>query len=173
MGDKGSSFLGEFKTFIGFLQNLWAILAGISALFPLSNTLANIIPLAKWSEGGLAYLSPQLVTVIATVACLFTILWTFGQRHQFARQRQRRSVQKQAGLCFTCGVTALIIYLAVHYAVVANFYFVVLGWESGDLRRVLGDIVLLLSYSAFFVLVTRAFMLLGMIEYFGQRGHAV
>jgi hypothetical protein len=167
-----TTFLDELKKFIGFLQNLWAILAGVSILFPLSNVLAQIIPLAQWGEGGLTYLSPQLVTVISTVACLFVILWTFGQRDQFARQRKRRSTQKQAGLSFAFGVMALIIYLVVHYAVMNDFYFIVLEWESGDLRRVLGDIVLLLAYSAFFVLITRAFMLLGMMEYFGQKGHA-
>lgn len=170
--DEEPTFLDEFKKFIGFLQNLWAILAGVSVLFPLSNVLAQIIPLAQWSEGGLAYLSPQLVTVISTVACLFVILWTFGQRDQFARQGKRRSIQRQAGFSFAFGIVALIMYLAGHYAVANNFYFLVLGWESEDLRRVLGDIVLLLTYSAFFALITRAFILLGMMEYFGQKGHA-
>jgi hypothetical protein len=165
-----SSFLDEFKNFIGFLQNLWALLAGVSVLFPFSNVFAQIIPLSQWSEGGLVYFSPQLVTAISTVACLFVIFWSFGQRHRFARQSIRRSTQKQAGFSFAFGIVALFVYLVLHYAVVNNFYFDVLGWESGDSKRVFGDVLLLLAYSAFFVFVTRAFMLLGLMEYFGQEG---
>jgi hypothetical protein len=48
----------------------------------------------------------------------------------------------------------------------------VLGWESDDLQRVLGDIVLLVAYSAFFGFMTRAFMLIGMLEYFSERDGA-
>jgi hypothetical protein len=39
--------LKEFKQFIEFLQNLWTILAGVSVLFPLSNTFGQVIPLAQ------------------------------------------------------------------------------------------------------------------------------
>lgn len=174
MGSPGEEapFIKEFKDFLGFLQNLWSILAAVSVLFPLSNVLAQIIPLARWEEGGFAYLSPQLVTAISTVASLFIILWTFGQRQQFADQGKRRSIQKQAGISFALGFGSLIIYLVGHYAVANGFYWDVLQWTSDDIRRILGDIVLLFTYSAFFALVTRAFMLLAMIEYFGQKAYA-
>jgi hypothetical protein len=168
---EGVSFLEEFKQFLQFLQNLWAILASISVLFPLSNALAKILPLARWPEGGLAYFSPELISLISTLACLFIVLWTFGHRHQFGRRR--RSIQNTAGLSFLAGVIALIIYLTVQYAVANDFYYTVLGLESDNFWRVLGDIILLLVYSAFFVFMTRAFMLLGMLEYFGQKSHTV
>jgi hypothetical protein len=42
----------------------------------------------------------------------------------------------------TAGVFALLVYLALHYAIVANFYYAALGWESGDPRRLLGDVIL-------------------------------
>jgi len=166
-----ASFLEEFKQFLQFLQNLWAILAGISVLFPLSNALAKIIPLARWPEGGLAYFSPQLLSIISSLACLFLLLWTFGHRYQL--ERRRRQTQKKAGLSFAVGLIALIIYLTVYFAVANDFYYDVLKWESDDLRRMLGDIVLLIVYSAFFVLMTQAFMLLGMLEYFGRKSHTV
>lgn len=165
--------LAEFKKFLGFMRNLWSILAGVSLFFPLSNTFTRLVPLAKYDNGGgLIYFSPQLVTAISTLACLFVILWTFGKRHQFTNQRKRQSIQKQAKFSFVWGVAALIVYLVVHFAVKTNFYFTVLGWESADIRRVLGDIVLLSTYSAFFLLVTRAFMLLGMMAYFSKKGDA-
>jgi hypothetical protein len=163
------SFIEEFKQFLQFLQNLWSVLAGISVLFPLSNALAKIIPLSPWPEGGLVYFSPELVSIISSLACLFIILYTFGHRHQIGRRL--RPIQKKAGLSFLVGVIALIIYLIVYLAVANDFWFNVLGVESGDFRRVSGDIVLLIVYSLFFVLMTRAFMLLGMLEYFGRESH--
>ncbi len=54
----------ELKQFVEFLQNLWATLAGVSVLFPLSNTFAQIIPLGKWTDGGFAYLSPTDVFLL-------------------------------------------------------------------------------------------------------------
>jgi hypothetical protein len=161
--------LEEFQQFLKFLQSLWAMLAGVSVLFPLSNALTRVIPLAQWSEGGFAYFSPALVSIISTVACLFIILWTFGHRHQSGRKRPR--MQKHAVLSFTSGGIAIILYLVVYHAIANDFYFNVLGWESGDFRRVAGDVLLLVAYSAFFVLMTRAFMLLGMVEYFGRKRH--
>lgn len=165
------SFLNEFKDFLQFLQNLWTILAGISVLFPLSNALAKIIPLAQWPEGGLAYFSPQLLSIVSSLACLFLLLWLFGHRYQF--KRRRFQTRKKAGLSFAIGLIALIIYLTVYFSIANDFYYEILKWESDDLRRVLGDIVLLIAYSAFFVLITQAFMLLGMLEYFGHKGHTV
>jgi hypothetical protein len=85
----------------------------------------------------------------------------------------RHPIQKTAGLSFLAGLIALIIYLTVQFAVANDFYWNVLGLESDNFWRVLGDIVLLLAYSAFFVLMTRAFMLLGMLEYFGHKSHTV
>ncbi len=164
---KKISFLKEFKDFLQFLQNIWAILAGISVLFPLSNALAKIIPLALWPEGGLAYFSPQLVSIVSSLASLFLLLWMFGHRYQL--ERRRIQTQKKAGLSFVVGLGALIIYLTVHFAIANDFYFDVLKMKSDDLRRVLGDIVLLIAYCAFFTLMTQAFTLLGMLEYFRRK----
>jgi ABC-type xylose transport system permease subunit len=166
-----TSFLAEFKQFLLFLQNLWAILAGVSVLFPLSNALTKIVPLDRWPEGGLAYFSPELVSTISTLTCIFIVLWTFGKRHEI--RKMRIPMRKRAVISFLAGIFALIIYLATQFAVVDNFYYNVLRLESGSGWRVLGDIVLLLAYSAFFALMTRAFMLLGMLEYFGRRSSPV
>jgi len=59
------------------------------------------------------------------------------------------------------------IYLAAYYFLATSAYDL-LGWESADVRRLLGEVPLLLVYSAFFSLLTRAFVLLAMIEFFGQ-----
>jgi hypothetical protein len=156
----------EWKEFLVFLQDLWALLAGVSVLFPLSNTLVTIIPLAKWSEGGgFAYLAPPLVAGVATLACLFIVLWTFGQRDELRAPRAWNALPRKAVRSFALGAVALMLYLAGHYAVSQDFYFRVLGWESDDLRRIAGDLLLVVAYAGFFALVTRAFVALGLREY--------
>lgn len=167
-----SPSIDELKQFLKFLQSLWATLASISVLFPLSNVLAKVIPLAQWPEGGFAYISPSLVTAVSTVACLFMMLWTFGRRNQFANPKRRSLIKRQVVLSFALGTIGLVIYLILHYAVVNNFYFDVFHWESGDLRRVFGDVLVLIAYCAFFTFMTHAFMLLGMLEYYGSKRHA-
>ncbi len=159
-----TGFLEDFKRFVAFLQSLWGILAGISMFFPLSNSLAQVVPLASWDQGGLAYFSPQLVTMAATLVCLFVLLWTFGQRYQFAKQK-RRLIYRRAWRTFIPGFIALMFYITLHYAIKENMYFVVLGWESDDLRRMLGDVVLLIAYSAFFAMITRDFVLRVLVEF--------
>jgi hypothetical protein len=160
-----SVVLEEFKEFVEFLQHLWAMLAGVSVLFPLSNTFARIIPLAQWSEGGLAYLSPALVSGCATLACVFMVLWTFGQREEMRLPRAWSSLPQRAVRSGVWGAVALIVYLAGHYAISNDFYFRILGWESDDLRRIAGDLVLVIAYGGFFVFVTRAFLVLGLREF--------
>lgn len=168
MNKTAPGFLADFKSFVKFLHGLWGILAGVSALFPLSNTLRKVIPLANWPEGGLAYFSPGVVSSVTTLICLFVILWTFGQRQKFGN-RTREQVTRRAWQTFLLGSIALVLYLLMHYAIRENFYFVVLGWDSGDLRRIFGDILLLVIYSAWFAMITRAFVLLGLIEFLGLK----
>jgi hypothetical protein len=165
-----SDVLHEFKEFVEFLQHLWAILAGVSVLFPLSNTFVGIIPLAQWSDGGLTYLSPALVSGCATLGCLFTVLWTFGQREAMRAPRAWNSLPRQAVRSLALGSVGLLVYLAGHYAIRDDFYFRVLGWESNDLRRITGDLVLVIGYGGFFVFVTRAFLALGLREYLRAPG---
>lgn len=170
MDEQGTPVLGELRQFLEFLRNLWAMLAGISVLFPLSNVLVQVVPLARWTDGGLVYLPPPLVAALSTLACGFVVLTTFGRRREVADTRRR--MRRQAGLSFVGGIAALAVYLTGHYAVANDVYFLALGWESGDLRRLAGDLILLAAYAAFFCLVTRAFMLLGLIEFYGAHGPA-
>lgn len=164
---------GEIQQFTRFLQSLWAILAGISALFPLSNVLAKVIPLAQLPEGGFAYFNATLVTALSTVTCLFMILWTFGRRQQFANAARRRLIRRESALSVVAAAVGLIVYLIGHYAVIRDFYYIVFNWSSTDMRLVFGDLLLLIAYCAFFAFMTRAFMLLGMLEYYGSKSHAI
>jgi hypothetical protein len=163
---QGTSFLKEFKDFIAFLQNLWGILAGISVLFPFSNLLLDIIPLETFEkEGVLVWFSPTLFTTLTTLVSIFLILWIFGQRQKFKSKRGNTGIRRQAWFSFLTGLASLILYLIVYYFLISSA-FDVFGWESADIRRLIGEIPLLIFYGAFFALVTRAFMFLGMSEYF-------
>ncbi len=168
-----AGFLKEFQDFVSFLQHLWGLLAGISVLFPLSNVLVKVLPLDRYDNGGaLVWLSPSIFTTVATVVSLFVILWTFGQRSRFHAASQRSAISKGAWGAFLAGLTALILYLGLYYFIgPANGAYGMLGWGSGDMIRLLGEIPMLLLYAAFFALLTRAFVMLGMIEFFRKEAH--
>ena len=168
--NQGKRYIKEFNEFVSFLKNVWGILAGISALFPLSNIFLQAIPLETFDEGGvLVWFPARLFTITATVASLFVILWTFSQRKSLQKSRGLKSFQIQAWTSFGFGFLALISYLASYFFLVINA-FDVLGWESADSRRLIGEIPLLILYGTFFTLVTRAFVLLGMMEFFSKKG---
>ncbi len=169
--DGGTVFLKEFKDFMTFLQSLWGTFAGISVLFPLSNTLASLIPLRYIHDdppGALEFITPGLVTAFSTLVTLFVVLWTFGQRHEFKTGGEGHGMQRRAWLSFAGGLLGLFVYVFVYFGIYVIVY-ERWGIWGGDPRRLIGDVLLLLSYSAFFAMVTRAFMLLGMREYFGKR----
>ena len=159
----------ELQQFLKFLQNLWASLAGLSVLFPLSNTVTQVIPVGPWPAGGFAYLSPPVVTALTTLVCLFVVFWTFAKGEQMQQRDAWTRLPRQAVWLFSIGVAALVLYLGGHYAITHDFYFTVLGWESADLRRIVGDLALLLAYGGFFACVTRAFVGLGLREYLRPR----
>ncbi|MDY6857128.1 MAG: hypothetical protein SWO11_20990 [Thermodesulfobacteriota bacterium] len=123
--NKGTAFLVEFKDFTAFLQSLWGILAGISVLFPLSNVLIKLIPLRHLHDdpsGALGYLSPGLITPVATLITLFIILLTFGNRHQFKALKERRFIQRKAWLSLAFGLLAMIFYFAVYFGIYPLYY---------------------------------------------------
>lgn len=164
--NQGATFIKELKDFIAFLQNLWGVLAGISVLFPLSDAFFKIIPLESFEEDGfLVFFPRELFTAVATLVSLFLILRTFGQRGKFKSLEERPGIGRGASLSFVVGLSALVVYLVLYFFL-SNSAYDVLGWEGGDSVRLVGEVILLLFYSGLFALVTRAFVLLGMVEFF-------
>lgn len=165
--NKRTTFLEEFRDFIAFLQNLWGFLAGISVVFPLSNVFIKIIPMKAYGEEGgvFEHLSPSLITAVTTLVTLFVILETFSNRDTFKEKQKRQGIQRQAWISFVIGILSLVIYLVIH-TMYFQYAWEPWGWGSGDPRKLFVEIPLLVAYSAFFALITRAFMLLGMIEFF-------
>lgn len=169
---RGTAFLEEFKDFIAFIQKLWGMLAGISVFFPLSNVFARVIPLGIYGQDGVyEHLSPSLITTITTLVTLFVVLSIFSNRSTFRERRKRRDVQRHAWISFGAGILALVIYLII-YAMYSEYAWSIWGWGSDDPRKLFAEIPLLAAYSAFFALITRAFMLLGMIEFFEHESYS-
>jgi hypothetical protein len=171
---KGKRYLKELAQFLRFLQSLWGILTGISVLFPLSNTFVKVIPLNQTKYlggGGLWNISPLLVTTVTTMSALFVILYTFERRDTFNQPKTRPLIRRQAGLSFAFGLLALMVYLIVYALIVHRVIpfgeeYVLIGGPGKDPRWLATDTALLLCYATFFTLMTRAFELLAMIEYF-------
>ena len=164
-----SPVLQEFKEYIDFIKGLWASLSSISVLFPLSNALMEVIPIAQWPDGGFISFSKYLITSITTFICLFLVLWQFGHRQQYHDTKLLNGMVKQAGISISIGLITLVLYLTAHFAVSQDFYFNVLGWESDDMRRIGGDVILLFLYAGFFGFATHSFLLLAMREFLSQK----
>ncbi len=163
-----TAFLGEFKDFLVFLGSLWGLLAGVSVFFPLSNTLLGVIPMKAYdADGVFDMLAPALITTLATVVTLFVILWTFASRDRLKAAGRRRALL-HAGLSMGVSLLALLVYLVLH-EVYRAYAYDPWGWGSGDPRKLFMEIPLLCVYTVFFSFLTRAFVLIGMLEFFGAR----
>ncbi len=170
------SYIETIKEFLAFLQTLWGMLAGISIFFPLSNSLLNAIPMCAYKvteKTGCPFdiLSPNLITTIATVVTLFVILVTFTGRDQFRDSSKKPAMIRNAWLSFGVGILSLLTYIVVYYIYDECCWecaWVVLHYGSEDPRKLFFEIPLLITYVTFFSLFTRAFMILGMIEFFGK-----
>lgn len=162
---KGAGFLSEFREFITFLTTLWGLLAGISVFFPLSSVFLKVVPLATYdADGVFNHLSPPFITAVATVVTLFVVLSTFGRRKEFKRSG-RRTARHQAWLSMGIGMATLITYMTIHQ-IYAEYGYSVFRLGSDDPRKLFFEIPLMVTYAAFFSLLTRAFMLLGMLEFY-------
>jgi hypothetical protein len=169
---KGNESLKEFREFFKFIQNLWGILAGVSVFFPLSNTFMKVIPIGQFYDeppgsGAFQYLSSELITSVATLITIFVVFLAFSRRHKYEVQGGH-ALKRQARVAFILGIVSLMAYLSLNFGIYELFYGPFEIW-GGDPRRMIGDVFLLLTYSGFFALVTKAFMLLGITEFYGMR----
>lgn len=159
ISERGQAFLDELTAFVEFLQGLWGILAGISVLFPLSNVFFAVIPMQPLAQDGAFHLIPTaLVTALATLVTLFVLLATF------ARRKTLTDITRKAWTSLIAGVLVLIGYLIVHE--VKMNIFDIWGVESGHPFHLAFEIPMMLLYAMFFALTSRAFVLLGLLEFY-------
>jgi hypothetical protein len=165
-GERGSTYLEDLRNFLDFQKNLWGALAGISVFFPLSSALVGVIPLSAYESGGVFdQISPALVTILTTVVTLFVVLLTFAGRRTRRNSGTRAAMQRSAIRWFGLALAVLVGYLVLHQTY-AQYAWDPWGLGSGDPRKLLFEIPLMFLYAGFFALLTRAFMLLGMMEFY-------
>lgn len=164
----GHPFLQELREFLQFLRSLWGILAGISILFPLSNAFFAVIPLAG-GQRPLQNLSPNVVTVVTMVTCIFLTFATFGRRDRFTDAARRGRYAWSARACFAGALAALAIYVlapnGLYPTLITNDPDTELGIATYD--GLFGGL-----YVLTFALLTQAFLILAMLEYFADRERA-
>lgn len=161
-----SDYLDELRAFIAFLSSVWGLLGGLSTVFPLSNTIIEVVPLGPpdatpWL--GPKFVDPALISALATLGCIYVVFYSFAQR-QVIQNIHRRRIRTMATRSFVLGVIVLALYLADFY-VVPNYI------QRGSLLAptdpvlFVYDIGLVAFYGGAFMLYTRAFVLLGIMEY--------
>ncbi len=165
------TFLQELQDLFDFLHSLWGILAGITLFFPLSAAFLSLIPVEyRWQTDdymrGFGYFKPTMVISVTTILIIFTMFWLVSHRQRF-RPRQRKVMQQRALRCFAIGILSLVVYLAA-YEMVAH---ITTAQEifRGNPALIPYDLPLLVFYAGFFVSLTAAFMILGMVEYYGEK----
>lgn len=162
---KGQEFLAELREFLRFLASLWGILAAVSVFFPLSNLLTEVVPLGT-SGKPFQNLSPSLVAVLTTLTCIFLTFATFGRRVQFADAPRRKQYARSARLSFPVALVLLALYVLLP----SSLYQVLITDRPDSAAGVaLYDGLFAVLYIASFALITRAFLLLALLEYFPEQ----
>jgi hypothetical protein len=158
--------LGELKDLFSFLQNLWGLLAGAAVLFPLSAAFIKVMPLRPGGIDGGAFdaISPTLITTVTTIGSLFTLLWLATNRRAW-RTRVKLLRQKALTSAIVAGVT-LVAYLAGEH--IKRNGIELEGRSSAHVYFLLFEVALMTLYATTFIALTRAFVLLGLVEYFAS-----
>jgi hypothetical protein len=163
-----SDFAEEFRAFLEFLQSLWGAFAGASLFFPLSNELLHAVPHSPDVFYMLDYVGnvAELLATLTTLGCFFVVLWTFGQRHGVERGPRRR-IYRRAWRALGASLVSLFLYLFLYSLAASGGYDLILGplSDSSDPLVLLYELAMLLLYVGFFSLLTRSFVLLGLVEY--------
>jgi hypothetical protein len=160
----GHTFLQDLRDFLQFLRSLWGVLAGISLLFPLSNALFTIIPLG---DGGRPFqnLPPASVSVVTMLSCIFLTFAVFGRRGRFADSKYRGRYASSARISFVAAMVALAIYLLASNGL---YRALISGASDNEWGVAIYDGLFAALYVATFTLITQAFLLLAMLEYFPE-----
>ncbi|GAB3842006.1 hypothetical protein GCM10029963_14280 [Micromonospora andamanensis] len=162
--ETGHTFLKDLRDFLQFLRSLWGVLAGISVLFPLSNAFVAVIPV---DDGGRPFqdLPPAVVSAATMLTCIFLTFATFGRRDRFTDPRSRGRYARSARICFAGALAAL-----AAYVLAPSGLYRVLITDNPDsaIGLALYDGLFAALYVLTFALLTRAFLLLAMLEYFAE-----
>ncbi|THV24257.1 hypothetical protein [Glycomyces paridis] len=167
----GRTYLAELREFLGFLRSLWGLLAGVSVLFPLSNLLAEVVPIDQDGRP-FTQLDPATLTAITMVTCIFITFATFHRRDEFTDDTVRRAQARKSRIAFTVALAAGAAYLFCRTFAYDNIIELDTTPDYADFmwKSAIYEGVFAVLYVAFFALLTWAFLLLALLEY--QRDEA-
>ena len=138
------------------------------AAVPLANVLVAVIPFTE-HFAPLYLLPPTVVTPLASVTSLFVPLATYARRGAVAAAHGRDRARRSATVCFTTGLAALAVYLRGPYCSGRTCPATPGTPRSGgDSKLVAGDLTFVCLYRWFLALLTRAFLLLAMLNTFNS-----
>jgi hypothetical protein len=129
----------------------------------------DVIPVKEHFQP-LFRLPPAIAPPLATMTSLFVLLITYGTRDAVATPPRRRPRTPIRDALLAAGALVVAMYLFGNVLVGSHLYgdtgHTTIGSDS---KLVAGDLAFVLLYCAFFALLTRAFLLLAMVEYFRKR----
>ena len=168
MGDDGPRRTGAvdgLPAFLRYMSGLWAVLAGAAVLFPLANVFLDVIPTTEHFQP-LFRLPPAVMAPAAIMTSAFMLLTTYAGRDRIVRPPARHKARRQAAWSFAGGWACLLVFLYGEGLLADGFY-----GNTGQTTMAketaiqAGDVVFILLYCGFFVLMTRAFALLALLEF--------
>lgn len=158
--------VGELRELATFILSLWGVLTLISVILPLMNQLRQVFPIPEAQA--------NIATGLAFITCVFSLLYSFAERHRLRASAFRPSVAGFGG--YDPDASALRSALerfGMALALLA-FYLILLIFKDrlaadrSDTSQLVVAILsplLLIGYAALFGLLTAAFGELAVIEH--------
>jgi hypothetical protein len=148
--------LADIRHFLQFLQGLYGLLSGITLLFPLSNALIPLIPVANEDKG--------LFTILATLISIFAVFYFYASADAEAFLKDKNLFKRRAIPSGLYAISSFVFYIILFQATSPRVNPSSVSGASG-LGLVVGLIALAL-YACMFVAGTSAFIQLALHEYF-------
>lgn len=148
---------------IAYLSSLWGVASGLSLLFPLSNVLLQAVPSTIFIEvQPKTVLTPALLTSLATILSLFSILVLISTRHDIGSRNFYSRIHGLRGLAILSFMIA--VFLLLFYVALCNEYR--LHYENmSTSSRDGAELYAFFGYPLVFASFTTAFTALGLREY--------
>jgi hypothetical protein len=166
---RSSAPSGPADDLLGFLRfagRLWALLAGVSVLFPLANVFLRVIPASERFQP-LFRLPPAVMAPAAMLASAFMLLVSYyGRTGTDAARTGVAPARRSALTAFLAGAVCLGVYLSWEALLGDRLYGDTANTTiAKEAALEASDIAFILLYSGFFVFMTRAFVILALLEY--------
>lgn len=158
----------DIQAVIAYLSSLWGLVSGLSLLFPLSNVLLQAVPNSVFVElQPKTALTPALLTTLATIFSLFSILLVVsGRRESRSFSDNLRRLRGFAVAVFSIAVLLLLFYIAMYDEFRLHYEKITIS-TRGNM-----ELFAFFGYPLIFASFTAAFTALGLREYLLEQKEA-